>query len=207
MAKRRLRSIRTITWASRAAATSDLVSWFFWSGVPPRNSPFHACPPHKPWPIWRKTFWPTRRMDSSPNWKSSTVWYNEGAGSSATEKIPTRWRGNLRASSPKRPRNGIGMQAMQVATKYRDPLRRLTPTPLVTDLSIMGRKVRLESNSAALFSGIATLFERCSDSSTTPPDFLWRLIGEIDSGSNRSWPEMAAFSDEGLRYVNLGQRN
>ena len=99
------------------------------------------------------------------------------------------------------------MQAMQVATKYRDPLRRLTPTPLVTDLSIMGRKVRLESNSAALFSGIATLFERCSDSSTTPPDFLWRLIGEIDSGSNRSWPEMAAFSDEGLRYVNLGQRN
>jgi hypothetical protein len=99
------------------------------------------------------------------------------------------------------------MQAMQVATKYRDPLRRLTPTPRVTDLSIMGRKLRLESNSTALLDGIAALFESFPESSATPPDFLWRLVGESDSRPNRAWPEMAAFSDEGLRYVNLGQRN
>ena len=96
---------------------------------------------------------------------------------------------------------------MQAATKYRDPLKRLTPTPLATDLRIMGRKVRLESNSETLFAGISSLFEPCPQSSATTPDFLWRLIGEIDSGYHRSWPEMAAFSDEGLRYVNLGQRS
>lgn len=96
---------------------------------------------------------------------------------------------------------------MQVATQYRDPLRRLTPTPLVTHLNIMGRRVRLESSSAALFDGIAALFEHCPETCNTPPDFLWRLVGETDAGSNQTWPEMAAFSDEGLRYVNLGQRS
>jgi hypothetical protein len=99
------------------------------------------------------------------------------------------------------------MQVMQAATKYRDPLKRLTPMPLVTDLSIMGRKVRLESNSETLFAGISSLFDPGQESSANPPDFLWQLIGEIGSGDDGSWPEMAAFSDEGLRYVNLGQRS
>ena len=98
-------------------------------------------------------------------------------------------------------------QVIQAETKYRDPLRRLTATPLVTDLDIMGRKVRLETNSAVLFSGLSALFAGGARSSSTPPDFLWRLIGEQDSGAHSPWPEMAAFSDEGLRYVNLGQRS
>src|ERR1035437_3265622 len=99
------------------------------------------------------------------------------------------------------------MTAKPAVTKLHDPLRRLTPTPLVADLSIMGRKVRLESNSVAVFSGMNALFERFSATSTTSPDFLWRLIGEKDSGSYPAWPAMAAFSDKGLRYVNLGQRS
>jgi hypothetical protein len=96
---------------------------------------------------------------------------------------------------------------MPTMMKYRDPLRRLTATPLVTDLCIMGRKVRLESNSTALFGGITALFERGVGPSSTPPDFLWRFVGEIDAGSHLPWPDMAAFSDDGLRYVNLGQRS
>jgi hypothetical protein len=96
---------------------------------------------------------------------------------------------------------------IQTPTKLRDPLRRLTATPLVTDLNVMGRKVRLESNSAALFGGITAMFERGTRSPSTPPAFLWRLVGEANSGANSPWPEMEAFSDEGLRYVNLGQRS
>jgi len=88
----------------------------------------------------------------------------------------------------------------------RDPLRRLTATPLKTDLSIMGRRVHLESNSAALFSAIAALFEPLSESCSDPPDFLWRLVGETSPDLVAPWPEMAAFSEEGLRYVTFGQR-
>ena len=98
-------------------------------------------------------------------------------------------------------------QVMKAGTKYQDPLRRFTPTPLVTDLNLMGRKVRLESNSANLFGAITALFRLYPGSSSSPPDFLWRLVGETNSGSNPPWPEMKAFSDEGLRYVNLGQRS
>src|ERR1019366_8266400 len=36
---------------------------------------------------------------------------------------------------------------------------------------------------------------------------LWRLIGEKDADAYPAWPKMAAFSDDGLRYVNLGQRS
>ena len=98
-------------------------------------------------------------------------------------------------------------RAMDAATKYRDPLRRFTSTPLVTDLNIMGRRVRLESNSSALFRGITSLFHRDQCLSPAPPDFTWRLVCEANPGSHPPWPEMAAFSDEGLRYVNLGQRS
>lgn len=99
------------------------------------------------------------------------------------------------------------MSTIQEATKLHDPLRRLTTTPLVADLSIMGRKIRLESNSAALFSRMNALFERFAGSSTTSPDFIWRLIGEKDSYAYPAWPKMAAFCDDGLRYVNLGERS
>ncbi len=96
---------------------------------------------------------------------------------------------------------------LQSVSKYRDPLRRLTATPLATDLAIMGRRVRLESNSDAIFGRITALFTCDGSSPSTPPDFLWRLVGERNGGAGQRWPEMAAFSDDGLRYVNLGQRN
>ena len=71
----------------------------------------------------------------------------------------------------------------------------------------MGRRVRLESNSDAIFGGITALFKCTGGLSSTPPDFVWRLVGERNRGAGPPWPEMAAFSDDGLRYVNLGQRS
>jgi hypothetical protein len=71
----------------------------------------------------------------------------------------------------------------------------------------MGRRVRLETNSATLFERSIKLFELAEGSSSAHPHFLWRLVGEANSGSKPPWPEMTAFSDHGLRYVSLGQRS
>jgi hypothetical protein len=117
------------------------------------------------------------------------------------------WRANLRVFSLSRTLLEIMNQELQAVTKYRDPLRRLTATPLVADLAVMGRRVRLESNSDAIFGRITALFACSGSPSPTPPDFLWRLVGERNGGAGERWPEMAAFSNDGLRYVNLGQRN
>ncbi len=96
---------------------------------------------------------------------------------------------------------------LQAFTRFQDPLRRLTATPLVADLRVMGRIVRLESNSQTIFDGFNKLFKRSKDSATAQPDFIWRLVGERNGHEGRPWPEMSAFSGDGLRYVNLGQRN
>ena len=43
------------------------------------------------------------------------------------------------------------MTLMRTVAAHRDPLRRLTATPLTTDLCVMGRRIRLQTNSAAVF--------------------------------------------------------
>jgi len=117
------------------------------------------------------------------------------------------WPESFRAFLLRRPELEIMMREIPSATRYRDPLRRLTATPLVVYLRIMGRRVRMESNSDAIFGGITSLFECDGGLSSPRPDFVWRLVGEKNGGVGHAWPEMAAFSDEGLRYVNLGQRS
>src|SRR5690349_21186043 len=97
------------------------------------------------------------------------------------------------------------IQQIAAATEYRDPLKRMTGTPLVGDLAIMGRSVRIETNSEAFIQGFASLFSCSKDVSSTPPDFVWRVVGEVGDGTVPGWPEMAAFSDQGLRYINLGR--
>jgi hypothetical protein len=96
--------------------------------------------------------------------------------------------------------------SMQVETKYRDPLRRFTTTPLTADLQVMGRTVRLETNSATVLERMVRLLEPYQGSPSASSGVLWRIVGEADSGVKPPWPEMTAFSDDGLRYVNLGQR-
>jgi hypothetical protein len=96
---------------------------------------------------------------------------------------------------------------LQVARKHQDPIRRFTPTSLSTTLYVMGRRVRLETNSGTLFERSLKFFEPAEGSSSAPFDFLWRWVGEANSGLKPPWPEMTAFSDHGLRYVSLGQRS
>jgi len=96
---------------------------------------------------------------------------------------------------------------MEVSAKYRDPLCRFTPTPLAADLRVMDRTVLLETNSPAVLGQTVRLFERYQAPPSSRAELLWRIVGEGRSGLKPPWPEMTAFSDDALRYVNLGQQN
>jgi energy-coupling factor transporter ATP-binding protein EcfA2 len=88
----------------------------------------------------------------------------------------------------------------------RDPLRRFTATPRVANLQIMGRTVRLETNSSLVLDHALCVFRRYKENSAGIPHFRWRIVSEADSLFGPIWPEFNAFSDANLRFVNLGQR-
>ena len=101
---------------------------------------------------------------------------------------------------PSRGRSGQNMTAP-------DMLRRATPTPFAAHLHIMGRTVRLETNSAALVRYFRSQLESYGGARSSRPDFLWRLVSEPDAEFEARWPEMAGFSDASLSLVNFGQRS
>lgn len=88
-----------------------------------------------------------------------------------------------------------------------DPLRRFTPTLSGTDLCVMGRTVRLETNCPLLLKIARQAFSRYGQPSQRQPQFRWRIVSEVGGLLKPPWPEMTAFSDEGLRYINIGQRS
>jgi hypothetical protein len=87
----------------------------------------------------------------------------------------------------------------------RDPLRRFTPTHLTACLPIMGRTIRLETNSRAVLNRTQQLFEPYDNSTGESPDFIWRIVTETSARAGHPWPGIAAFSEEGLRFVSFGQ--
>lgn len=92
------------------------------------------------------------------------------------------------------------------ATKRPDLLRRFTPTPYAADLRVMQRTVRLETNSRELLDVALKFFDRHQHGETTPREFLWRITCEPDPRVQSTAVQLAAFSDAGLRYVNVEQR-
>jgi hypothetical protein len=87
-----------------------------------------------------------------------------------------------------------------------DLLHRFTPTPHVTDLLLMQRTVRLETNNEAVLALVLKFFERHQHERTGQPEFVWRIVCEPDPKVESTGVPLAAFSDPGLRYVNVGQR-
>ena len=88
-----------------------------------------------------------------------------------------------------------------------DYLRRFTPTPYATALPVMGRTVRLESNSQKILAHAEELFAPYPGSPHGQPQFLWRIVCQSDVEIRPPWPKRSAFSDHGLRYAEFGQRN
>jgi hypothetical protein len=87
-----------------------------------------------------------------------------------------------------------------------DPLRRFTSTPHTTDLQLMRRTVRLETNNKAVVDLTREFFKTHQYGKVGSARFLWRIVCESDPRVQSSAVRLSAFSDPGLRYVNIGQR-
>jgi hypothetical protein len=92
-------------------------------------------------------------------------------------------------------------------SKRRDLLRRFTPTPYSVDLLVMGRTVRLETNSLTVVENALEFFARHQGASPGDPEFLWRLVSQEDPQMEQAGVALSAFSDRGLRFANIGQRS
>lgn len=88
-----------------------------------------------------------------------------------------------------------------------DLLRRFTPTPYRTNLRVMQRTLRLESNNEEMLALAMTFFARHQHGETGHPEFIWRIVVESESKLEFPAVQVSAFSSEGLRYVNIGQRS
>jgi hypothetical protein len=84
-----------------------------------------------------------------------------------------------------------------------DPLRRFRATCLRSDIFLMGRHIRVETDSPVIQRRVMEAFNG-AQRTTAPPQFVWRIVSEPRQELS-SWPSMAAFCQGSLRYINLGQ--
>jgi hypothetical protein len=103
-------------------------------------------------------------------------------------------------------RPGASPQA-RLSQRKVDPMRRFVSTPHVALLPVMGRTVRLETNSSKLLEHMVDLFAGYAGVSHLTPEFLWRIVLEFDVSCRPPWPLRSTFSDEGIRYAQFGQGN
>lgn len=85
-----------------------------------------------------------------------------------------------------------------------DLLRRFTPTPFIAHLNVMGRVIRLETNSLAVLEQAGRLLGGSDGSRSERRDFIWRIVAE-NGTDDHEWPEMTAFSQDGLSFASIGQ--
>lgn len=87
-----------------------------------------------------------------------------------------------------------------------DIFRRFTPTRLHPDFGVMGRRVRLETNSPTVLSHVRNAFKRYQKDDGGNLDFVWRIVSDPSSGLRPPLSKRVAFSDGGLRFINFNQR-
>lgn len=72
----------------------------------------------------------------------------------------------------------------------------------------MGHVLRLETDSKKILDYIGALFSAYpSPRSNRSPEFRWRILMQSELPMHPPWPERSAFSYEGLRCIEFGQRN
>lgn len=87
-----------------------------------------------------------------------------------------------------------------------DLLRRFSLTPHRTDLQLMGRIIRVESNNASLLQLALHFFKSHQHGTAGAREFTWRIVCEPDPKTHSTCVPLSAFSDTGSRYVSVGQR-
>jgi hypothetical protein len=100
------------------------------------------------------------------------------------------------------PKKSVPFEAASI-----DPLRRFRATPLRSDLLLMGKHIRIETDSPTVLKDVTETFNCFEPSASGSPEFLWRIICEKREEDVHSWPPMTAFCDQSLRYISLGQRS
>jgi hypothetical protein len=101
---------------------------------------------------------------------------------------------------------GLCTGGARTETVRQDPLRRFMSTSQATDLRLMERTVRLETNREVVLALALKFFDRHQHGRAGRPDFLWRVVCDSDPLVQSTAVRLSAFSDLGLRYVNIGQR-
>jgi len=94
-----------------------------------------------------------------------------------------------------------------IERKRQDPLRRFAPTPLEADLQVMGRTIRLATNSRLVLDQAVQFLARYAATPQGAPEFLWRIVSQARAGVAPPWPEISAFSEDGLRLISIGQHS
>jgi hypothetical protein len=98
-----------------------------------------------------------------------------------------------------------GTTSAKLTGPYSDPLRRFRATCVRSDTLIMGRHVRIETDSAAISRRIAECLLTPLPANHAHPDFVWRIVCEAGREPVSRWPMLTAFSDGPLRYISFGQ--
>jgi hypothetical protein len=114
----------------------------------------------------------------------------------STELVESR-PGQSRASF-----DGVAIDGMRP-----DLLHRFTATPHAANVLVMGRTIRIESNRSQIVEKAREFFVRHQGPTAASPEFLWRIVGEANCRSHATDIQLAAFSDLGTRYGNIGQRS
>ena len=111
------------------------------------------------------------------------------------------WSGNRAAST------FVSRRLAPTETQPADPLRRFRATPLHSDLYVMTRTIRLETNSPVVLKQVIECFKRYAPVVSGPAQSTWKIVCESREDSDLSWPPLTAFGDQTLRYINVGQRS
>jgi len=96
--------------------------------------------------------------------------------------------------------------ATNASSGRRDPLRRFSSTPFVNDLQLMGRTVRVESNSISFLHLVTKYFHSHQHGTSSEAEFRWRVVCESRGESRPTEIPSSAFSGRLLNYVNIGQK-
>lgn len=110
-----------------------------------------------------------------------------------------------RSQAPKE-REACGLDGDGDVSKRPDLLHRFTSTSHTLDLQLMQRTVRLETNHKSILELARKFFERHQHGTVRNSQFRWRIVCEADPQVDSTHVPLSAFSDLGLRYVNIGQR-
>jgi hypothetical protein len=88
-----------------------------------------------------------------------------------------------------------------------DLLHRFSATPHAANVVVMRRTIRIESSRPQIVERARGFFMRHQCPPAATPEFLWRIVAEANRRSDAIDIQLNAFSDFGIRYVNVGQRS